>query len=158
MSDIYGKTVNQTNTSFATSDTMVLKVGSHENAEEFLVQNIAIQYNQALNRIYEIGTSNVYFAPGRTIGSMQIGRIIGKKKITEILGKEGEGVWNPNDTNKQNVANRTIQFYHKGDNTPAFTIKGAIVESYSVQTNAQGMLIYENVSLQFASLEFETKK
>ena len=157
MADIFGKNQKYVPMDFTTSDIMILQVGLIPPGEEYLVQNIAFQYNQPLNRLYEIGTSNVYFANGRPIGTLQIGRIVGQRHITELLGAPGLGVWST-DLSKGSPASRTILFKKRGGGNLGanlqYVITGGVIESYGVATDANGLLVQENVSMQFGGLMF----
>lgn len=163
--DIYGKSTQYRATDFVTADTMTMKFGGGVDqlaAGEYLVQNVAIQYANPKNRIYEIGTSYVYFAPTRSIGSCQIGRIIGRKPIIALLGQPGHGMWTT-DFCTGNEQERTIIFLRRQPINPpptssgaivlAYTLTGCVVESYGISTNANGVLVTENVTLQFAGLD-----
>jgi len=157
MPDIFGKNQKYTPLDFTTSDLMVLQVGLIPPGDEYLVQNVAFQYNQPLNRIYEIGSSKVFFANGRSIGTLQIGRIVGQKHIIELLGPPGVGVWST-DLSKGTPASRTVLFKKRGGGNLGanlqYVLTGCIVESYGVATDANGLLVQENVSMQFAGLIF----
>jgi hypothetical protein len=156
--DLYGKNTQFGDTSILTADIMKMSVAGGGNIEQgFLVQNVTIQYNQPLNRIYEIGTNLVYFAPGRSIGTMQMGRIVGKEPITGIFGATGSGIWT---TKGIGQAARVILLSSIGTtggsaDAPAVTFKvnGAVIESYGFATDANGLLVQENVTIQFAGLE-----
>lgn len=156
MTDIFGRNTEFRQGNFVTADTMVLRVASGgTSGQEFLVQQVAIQFNQPLNRIYEISSPYVYFAPGRPVGTCQLGRIIGSKTITEILGTEGQGVW----STEGDVDQKMMTFFKKTNGSNAgyqlsYVMTGTVCESYAVATDANGLLLQENISLQFASLSF----
>ncbi len=150
MPDIFGKETKYKSTTFVTSENLKLTVSSGGNVqEEYLVQNISLQYNQPVNRLFEIGTSNIYFAPGRPLGSFQIGRIIGKYPITAIFGNFGEGIWSTD--NRQDGAG-TITLSSSIGNNVNYTLSGCVVEAYALASGANDLLIQENVTGQFASL------
>ena len=156
MPDIYGKNTKYGNNVLTTTNTMKLIASNGGDMVEYLVQQVAIQYNQPLNRIYEIGSDFVYFAPGRAVGSCQIGRIIGETLITDLLGNAGEGMWKPGT----DADDHTMIFTDNGDGSfesisrVHYKLTGCIVESYSVAGDANGMLMQENVTIQFAGLSF----
>ena len=157
MADIYGKNQKYVPMDFTTADIMILQVGLIPPGDEYLVQNVAFQYNQPLNRLYEIGSANVYFANGRPIGTLQIGRIVGQRHISELLGPPGQGVWST-DLSKGTPAARTIIFKKRGGGNLGanlqYIITGAVVESYGVATDANGLLVQENISMQYGGLMF----
>jgi len=168
MPDIYGKNVQYKNTGLVTADEMILTIQgggtttAGQTSNQFLVQSVIIQYNQPVNRVFEIGSSFVYFAPGRPIGNLQIGRIVGSKLITALLGQTGTGVWTA--AAAEAAGDKTVTF-RKGsaaggsisggnDADVQLHITGLIIESYGFQTDANGTLCQENISGQFASLTF----
>jgi hypothetical protein len=156
MQDIFNRKTEFGQGNFVTADAMVLKVMSGGATEkEYLVQQVAIQFNQPLNRIYEIGSPFVYFAPGRPVGTCQLGRIVGAHSITKVLGPEATGVW----TTEGEVGEKVMKFFKKGSGAGyalSYIMTGAVCESYAVATDANGLLLQENVSLQYASLSFGT--
>ncbi len=165
MADIFGKDQKYAATNILTADIMRLKVGDLATGAEYLVQNVQIQYNQPINRIFEIGSSNVYFAPGRSVGSLQIGRIIGKESLVAVLGPVGTGVWTTN-VEQGDAASRTLTFANTAppgeggalggfEDAIAWIISGGVVESYGLGADANGLLVQENVQIQFAGLEFK---
>jgi hypothetical protein len=171
LQDLYGKTTTFKSTNIITADQMVLRLGGNEAGEEYLVQNVSVQYNQPISRVFEIGTSNVYFAPGRSLGNFQIGRIIGTKAITSFLGDAGTGVWTADTGTAGDLNSRTMVFIRKSrvselnPNSKSinalglkYTLSGVVIESYGFATDANGLLIQENVSGQFASLEIKTQR
>ena len=162
---LFGKATTYKATNIVTSDEMVLKMGSQQDARtEFLIQNVSIQYNQPITRLFEIGTSYVYFAPGRSLGSFQVGRIIGRYAVTEIFGQPGTGPWTT-DLRTGDAQSRTLTFVRRATIGPGvnanntdqglnlnYILNGCVIESYSVATDANGLLVQENVSGQFAGL------
>ena len=157
--DIFGKEQKHVPIDFVTSDLMILRVGLIEPGEEYLVQTVSFQYNQPINRLYEIGSANAYFAHGRSIGTLQIGRIIGEKLITELMGPVGTGVWST-DLSKGAPGSRTIVLKKKGNTNQGANLQyiflGAIIESYGAAMDANGMLVQENVTMQYGGLIFGT--
>ena len=160
MSDIFGKETKFGDTSILTADVLILSVaGKNTTQKGFLVQNVTLQYNQPLNRIYEVGSEYVYFAPGRPIGSMQIGRIIGNQPLSQLI-EAGTGIWTAKDPN---AGDRQITLTRQGlpgviagALVPALTISisGAVIESYGFAADANGLLVQENITIQFAALNF----
>ncbi len=158
MADIYGKDPRFSSIDFATADEMILQVGLQKPADEYLIQNVAIQYNQPLNRVYEVGSSKVFLISGRPVGTVQIGKIIGEKTIESLFGKSGTGIWSTSGQAYEKVLvfkKRTkIASPDKIYSQLAYIVTGATIDGYSMATDANGLLIQENVSIQFAGLIF----
>lgn len=159
--DLYGKPQQWAAAGLQTSDKMHLRVANSTVDDkgdlEFLVQNVAIQYNRPVNNIYEIGSNKVFFGPTRASGTFQIGRIVGERLITDLIGAAGTGMWNGEPSDKKDTAtssSRTMCFVSTKEGTAKlnFKLTGCIIESYGIATDANGLLIQENVSGRFASL------
>lgn len=153
MADIFGKKQQYKQTSFVTTDFMVLKVGNLKTGVEYLIQDINLQYSQPLNPLPEIGSSYLYFVPTRPMGNFSINRVVGKYPITAVFGPTGQGPWsslNPDD-------NKSVMFYKidsGGGIALSYVMTGFIIENYQVTGNANGLLLQESVSGRFASMEF----
>jgi hypothetical protein len=154
--NIFGEKQQYKQTNFTTSENMVLKVGSNETDDEYLVQGVSIQSASPGQPLFEIGSTNCYMAPaGRSMGSMQIEKIVGKKTIVAVLGQEGQGVWTTDDGN---TSDRTISLYSVDENGGAslkYKCTGCKVEQYATNVSAQGKLISETASIKFLNLYFK---
>ena len=148
MADIFGKNVQYGRTTISVSEEMTLILPGSPDTIGFLVQGVTIQYGQAINRIYEIGSHYTYFAPGRSAGSCQINRIVGNADLATMLGGAGTGMFNanPDQTNKQIILK-------DNKNGIVYKLSGCVVETYSTSTDANGVLVQEGVAVQFASME-----
>tara|TARA_Y100000310_G_C20369280_1_gene662767 strand:- start:26 stop:484 length:459 start_codon:yes stop_codon:yes gene_type:complete len=50
-----------------------------------LAQNLQLNYNQAINRIWEIESNKTYYIAGRSAGTLGIARIIGPKPLAQAF-------------------------------------------------------------------------
>jgi len=156
MPELFGKGQTYKANNFVTADQLILQVGLKDDITEYLVQNIAFQYNQPINRVYEIGSSFVYFASGRSLGTVQIGRLVGEKLITELLGPPGTGPWST-DLSKGLPSSRVVRFkkIREDQNSSAlinYILVGCVVEGYAIAVDANSQYVQENVTMQFAGL------
>jgi len=151
MANVYGIETKFGDSNFVTSDNIILKIVNPVSAE-YLVQAISFRFDRPLNRIYEIGSPNVYFSPTRPVGQIQLTKIFGKYPITEILGAPGSGIWKPSG----NANDHTILLFKKSGTgyNLNYIFTGACVDSYSGATDANGLLFSEQCSIQFANLSF----
>jgi hypothetical protein len=162
MANIFGTTQQYKPTRFVTADKLLLTVGGTDTPAEFLLQNVNLQFNRPVAPLFEIGTSNTYFAPGRAMGQMSIQRVVGAKRITEVLGVVGEGIWTTNiDEAAADASNRTVTLKEipaetgsTNQNPMTYKITGAIVEGYGASTDANGLLLQESVTIRFSDLSF----
>ena len=143
MADIFNKKVEVAGGPIARSETMIVSTDSGGTIG--LAQNVSINYNQPLQRVYELGTSKTFMVSGRTTGSASIGRIIGENQtLPTVLGEaffnvDGEkgGVLILKD-----IASETT-----------LTCSGCYVSGYSTSTDANGSIVTEQITIDFQSLE-----
>jgi hypothetical protein len=101
--DIFGRQVDVGDPMSA--DGVRLLVGNI--GEDMLVQQVSTQYQQNINRLWEVGSAKTYFVAGRTQGQMQMRRVIGPKQ-------------------SQGFNNTFIQSYGNVCNKKALTLTGAV--------------------------------
>lgn len=129
-----------------------------------LTQNIQINYQQQINRLYEVGSNSTYFVGGRTQGQLAIGRVIGPRGVqVAFYTKYG---------NMCNARDNTINFSSSGDcSTGAsvasgsigaadgtgakYTMKFCVITNIGISVGAQDMIVNENLQLLFVSLEVQ---
>jgi hypothetical protein len=119
--------------------------------EDMLAQNVQLQYNQNINRLWEVGSSKQFFIAGRTEGTLAVGRIIAGKGVSgEFVAQYGDVCNLP--------ANQITILFDQGCQTAValgkITASGLVINSIGYNVNAQEMVITENISMMFARLEF----
>jgi hypothetical protein len=90
MADVFGREDSPFAGAFA-ADRSKLQLGDMGgNAAGSLVQNLQVNYNQQVNQIFEVGSSNRYYVVGRTNGNITFGRVVGPKIVAlELLQRLG---------------------------------------------------------------------
>lgn len=140
--DIYGKNIVVRPDPLARSETFVLTTNG---GQVSLAQNVNVNYNQALQRVFELGSFDIYMASGRTAGTLQIGRILGGPglNLRQILGDDfyivdgsQGGVMTFTDTN---TGNRIV-------------CSGCYATSESIGADANGITVVESVNIEFQSM------
>lgn len=117
------------------------------NGEDMLVQNFSAQYQQNVNRIWEVGSFKTYFIAGRTQGSMQIKRIIGGQGISTAFIKQYADVCAMN--------NMAIVLQAGCGNTSAtgtLNFEKVVITSIAYSVAAADMMINEDFTLLFGKL------
>ena len=117
-----------------------------------LTQNLVFNYQQQINRIYEIGTNLSFYVAGRTQGNLTVGRVLGPRPIAIAFYKKYGNVCQAatNHLDIQMSAGCTaIGSYSQNYN---FSMKYCVIVSIGVSVNAQDMMISEQLQLMFASL------
>ena len=142
MADIFNKDVVVGEGPLARSETMVV---STDSGTIGLAQNVSINYNQPLQRVYELGTSKTFMVSGRTQGNASIGRIIGENEtLPTVLGEDFFKV----DGGKGG----TLVLKDQASGT-TLTCIGCYVSGYSTSTDANGSIVTEQITIDFQSLE-----
>lgn len=148
MSDIYGRNIEfgdafkGDNTAFTFSG-----LGSETG---LLIQNFQMGYNQEVTRLYELGSVRTYFIVGRPAGSFAIARFAGPTDLANaFIATYG---------NPCNAASNTVNVGLKsgwcsGALTYSSTLRGLLLSDMGMAMAARDMMVTENVSGLFASLE-----
>ena len=116
--------------------------------EGLLVQNISIQYQQQVNRLYEVGCPEVYLIAGRTNGTISMARVIGPKGIMKDFYSE---YGDPCETKSLTI--ELSPGLCQGASNSAVTANKVIITSIGISVSANDMLINEQMQLMFVTLE-----
>jgi hypothetical protein len=117
--------------------------------EDHLVQNFNAQYQQNINRLWEVGSDKTYFIAGRTQGSMQIKRIVGGKGIGEAFINKYADVCNIRDTDMSIALKAGCE---SSQGLGSLDFQGVVITSIAYSVAAADMIINEDFSLMFARL------
>ena len=146
--DIYGRTIDLGTPMAADATRLLLnEIGN----EDLLVQNFAAQYQQNINRLWEVGSANTYFIAGRTQGSLAIKRIVGGQGPSETFIQTFGNVCNiqSNQFTIQLSSGCTTTVSQGG-----LKFDGVVINSIGYAVAAADMIINEDISCLFAMLEF----
>ena len=139
-----------------TSDGLALTFGSIQ-GQGLLVENLGLNYNQDLQRLYELGSSAVYFIAGRPAGDFTIGKLAAPKDIESGFMKTyGDPCATGTSDIKLTASNKWCTFGGGGPTTTSkveYTLKRALITSIGMTVAAKDMLIGQNIRGMFVSLE-----
>jgi len=158
MADIFGKDDKYSNSNVTTADQVTLKAGkittNSLEKDEYLVQNIAIQYSQPIQVLNEIGSNKRYLLQSKAQGTCRIGRIVGAKTIEAIFGKFGGDIWTAEADDDKGRTITVATGTKKGNTGKGFSyvMTGCIVESYSLAVDTNGNMCQEDVNIRFCGL------
>ena len=146
--DIYGRAVDLS-TPIAADATRLLfnDVGN----DDVLVQNFAAQYQQNINRLWEVGSANTYFVAGRTMGSISIKRVIGGQGPSEQFIQTFGNVCN---IQKNQFTIQLQEGCTSSHTQGGLTFSGVVINSIGYSITASDMIINEDISCLFALLQF----
>lgn len=118
-----------------------------------VTQQLQIQYQQPITRLYELGTQNCYFVAGRPQGSANIAKILGPGLVmAELYSCLG---------NVCNAATNDVCFCIQGGcsggtetnfEAMQLCLKNVVMQSLGMTVQAQDMLVNEQMSLFFTAM------
>lgn len=128
-----------------------------------LTQQLNIQYQQQMTKIYEIGSPRFYLIGGRSNGTVGLGRVIGPRPVQVAfyyrygdLCKAGGNIIHLSIANECPTANTadgvTGSF---GDTDTHFSVQHCVITSLGITVGAQDMMINEQVQMMFGSLNLQ---
>jgi len=120
-----------------------------------LVQQLSLNYQQQITRVYEIGSDKTFYIAGRTQGQVSMARIMGPRPIQLGFYTKFGNVCNAAQNNIDFVAGAGCASESGGsfqNSSYAFTIKHAVIVNLGITINAQDMVINEAVALMFTAL------
>ncbi len=147
--DLFGRNVGRLDGVFAADQARLNFFGM---AIGVLVQQMSINYQQAVTRLYEVGSDSQYYIGGRTQGQITVNRVIGPsggaktfyQKFGNVCGSRGRSImFKLTQTDCSTSAGTPTTFF--ANNT--------VITAVSVGVAAQDMIIGENTNLMFTSLE-----
>lgn len=127
-------------------------------------QSIGIQYQSPVTTIFELGSADRYYIVGRASGQATIGQILGPSLLTyELLSRLGDpcaagdralqfevGVCRPRTGNV--ISDVATGVVGAAAGSVPLTMEGCISQGININTEAQQVLIQQQVSLMFASM------
>lgn len=150
MSDVFSYKNNiATEGQIASSDFARIAIGAGE--ENALVQSCSVTYGQAIEEVTQVGSTQIFWMPGRPRGNISIGTLVGSGGfLTE---------WE-DECGKIETASIKIGVGAGGDDTQAcgfegtgtLTFEGAIVESLTVNVQTGQRTIAQGAQIRVASM------
>ena len=125
-----------------------------------LVQQLQLSYQQAITRVYEIGTDKTFYIAGRCQGQVNMARIMGPRPVQigfyQQFGNACSAAQNNINFMADTGCNSSGGTGGLGGGTYAFTLKFAVITNLGIQIGAQDMVINEQVSLMFSAMDLGT--
>ena len=141
--DVFGyENTVKSNGQIASSEFAIISMGSGA-AEQALVQSISSDYSQQIDTVLSVGDSNIYWVPGRPLGSINISKLVGAGGFfSGWRGTECGRI----DNMSVNVDDGRCGFNGKGN----LTFNGGIVERLSVTLGNTQRTIAETATIRVA--------
>jgi hypothetical protein len=129
-----------------------------------ILQQISMQYQQQVSRIFEIGTNNTYYVAGRCQGNATTGFIVGPRTLQLAFYQKYGNVCNA----AGNILVFSAAAGCVGGDVPRnanqaaggtfkFTMRNCVINGIAVTiANPQDMIINQQLQIMFVSLELTT--
>lgn len=158
-SDIFGRAAQEFGGAIAADSVKLNFSGAGATLTEtgMLAQQLQIQYQQQVTRIYEIGTNFTYFVVGRTSGQVSMNRIIGPKAVNVAFYKQYGDACKADQNNLAFKASSGCFTNGNGTLSPEsiFTTKHVLINQIGMNVNSSDMLVNEQVAMMFNSLTLD---
>lgn len=133
---------DRNNGQVASSDYAVVSIGNKQNA---LTQSVDVNYGQKIEEVTQVGSTQIYWMPGRPSGTITIQALVGKGGFFAGWKNQKCGV----------IANSTVRLNKSRCGFAGggkMTFRGGIVESVTAQLNTQRQTIVHGATIKIASL------
>lgn len=162
MADIFGRAAQEFGGAMAADAVSMTFSGDGDTLLDkgMLAQQLQMQYQQQVTRIYEIGTNLTYFVVGRTAGQLSMARIIGPKAINAAFYKRYGDACKADKNNltfsgpagctASGVIGNGVVPNNKAS---IFTVQHVLISSIGISVNASDMVINEQLAMMFNSLQ-----
>ena len=146
--DIFNRNVSTLNGVF-TADRAKLTLAGNLGV---LVQSMQFNYAQSVTRLYEVGSTNIYYIGGRTMGNLSISRVIGPSgSVCAMYAQYGDVCQARNNTITLTLTENDCSTGSGAAST--YLLRNVVITNVSAGVAAQDMIIGENTSAMFSSLE-----
>jgi hypothetical protein len=155
--DIYGRTDQNFAGSFSADGArLIFAAGSDQTLAGgvgLITQQLSVQYAQQVNRIYEVGSNNVFLVQGRSQGQMGLARVLGPRPVQAQFYRSYGNVCN--------AANNNIGLeLAAGCQSPGefegvlLLARNVVIVSAGFAVAAMDQIVNENLQTMFIALDF----
>ncbi len=126
--------------------------------EGLLTQQLNVQYQQPITRLYEVGTQRTFYVAGRPQGNANVARVLGPGNVMaefyECLGNVCNADLNDICFCVQSGCNSQVAQQFGAMN---ICLKNVVLQSLGVSIRAEDMIINEQLSLFFTAMLVENE-
>jgi len=157
-SDLFSSKGQFFNGAFRTDDAAVTIGGDIGDVCGLLIQQMSFQYSQQITRLYEIGSTAVYYIAGRAQGQLSISQIVGPSSLIVAFIRQFANVCRAADNRLE--LSGTLNCDDTG-NAPSpsaafrYIVSGCVITAISASVQAQNMVINQQLTMQFAALDLK---
>lgn len=158
-SDIFGRRPLEFGGAFAADSAHIildLECQGTAGGAGLLVQQLNVQYQQPITRLYEVGTQFTYYVAGRPQGNATIARILGPGNVApEFYSCLGD-VCNANINDLCFCVKADCLSNPNPSDGMQIGLKNVVLQALGMSIQAQDMIINENLSIFFTALIADT--
>lgn len=129
-----------------------------------LVQQLGVNYQQQVTRLYEVGSPAIYYIGGRTAGDFSMNRVVGPRSLQQVFYQKYGDLCQAaqNDLafsatagcGTSNALGGGIAVAASG--SAAFRARFCVITSLGLRVNAADSIIAEQLNMMFSSLDYTT--
>jgi len=119
-----------------------------------LAQSVSWQYQQNVQRVYEIGSSNVWLVAGRTQGQASVQRIMGPTAVAASFFTSYGSVCNATSNSISFSTKASCGGASNTGTTSTITMSNCVIQSYGGGVQAEQMIVNEQIGVLFLSLSY----
>lgn len=114
-----------------------------------LVQNFQTSFRQQVLRVFELGSTRVYYVRGRAEGNLAMSRVLGPAPLMKIFYQTyGNPCFAPTNTISF-IANVGCGRPDTGGATINFTFLYCVLANWEMSANVENMLLAENIQMTY---------
>lgn len=151
MADIYGRTVNYGG-SYAVDQTVLQFSAGVPN--ELVAQQFNADYQQRVNRFYDLTSNKVFFIGGRTEGNMGMSRLIGPGKSTIAFYRNYGDLCQMSGKELSFSLNGQLCNQNGGGESVGYVVGNPLIVRIGVSTTTEQMIATDSVNATFTALRF----
>ena len=122
-----------------------------------IVQSLQYVYQQAISRVYELGSKFVYLIAGRTQGQLSIHRILGPSMLMPAFYTQFGDVCNAGENHLSFRATMGCGSHDSGQ-SQLISIRSAVISQIGGAVTTQDMVLNETMAMAFLSLLYESEE
>lgn len=163
MADLFDRAGNDLGGTFASDGAKIVFSGGGTGlggGVGLLCQQLQVQYQQQITRLYEIGSNYTFLVAGRTQGSLSVARILGPRTVQMAFYGTYGNVCNAATNNLGILLETGCPKGTSGNpglvgglGKLALNIKNVVLTSLGLTLTAQDMIINEALQAMFVSLD-----
>ena len=117
-----------------------------------LVQNLNIQYQQNIQRFYDLSSSKLFYVGGRTQGTATMGTILGPQSVSSKMYSQLGDICKVKDNNVDFTVTAGCTTGGSTSTETTYSCELVVMSALQLQVQAEQMVIQHNVTLTVGSL------